>query len=298
MTRINWDAVGSRRFEMGVDRGVLYIDDIGVPWNGIVSVTEQKEGGSTKAYYLDGDRFLTRVKPSEYKATLRAFSSPEEFDAVDGTVEIYDGLFSTHQNRKSFGLSYRTLLGDDVTARRGYKIHILYNVYAEPSEQDFQTLSDSPEAINLSWDLSSTPVHVGPGYRPTGHFVVDSTRVSPEVLAEVEEALYGSDFVNPGQPSIDELLAIFAAFAVFKLTLLGDGRYSVEGSAVEINPPTIIGDSNAVAFDDGTPGVGTDNAVIDTSELTGASIYTINVSTFTMEDDSITDLGDGRFTIE
>lgn len=298
MTRINWDAVGSRRFEMGVDRGVLYIDDVGVPWNGIVSVTEQVDGGETKAYYMDGERFLTRVKSSEYKAILNAFSSPEEFDAIDGTIEVYDGFYTTHQNRRSFGLAYRTMMGDDVVSNRGYKIHILYNVYAQPTEHDHQSLSDSPEAMPLSWELSSTPLQVGPGYRPTGHFIVDSTKVSPEVLAELEETLYGSTIVNPSQPPLDELIAIFASFAVFKLTLLGGGRYSVEGSAVEINPPSSSSDGNAVAIDDGVPGVGTDNAVIDYSVLTGAVIFTNDVSSFTMEDDSITDLGNGKFTIE
>lgn len=300
MARINWGTTGSRRFEMGVDRGVLYVgNNSGVPWNGIISVTEDVEGGETKAYYLDGERFLTRVKPSEYKATLSAYSSPEEFDAVDGTIEVYEGLSATHQPKKEFGLSYRTLVGDDVDSRRGYKIHILYNVYAQASAQDFASLSDSPEAASLTWELTSTPPQVGPSMKPTSHFIVDSTKISPETLAEIEEALYGSDAVNSNQPSVPELLAIFAAFAQFKLTLLGNGRYSVEGSAVTIDPPGIYDsslDGNAEAYDSAI--VGTDNAEIDLTYSGGADILTRTVNTFTMEDDSITDLGGGRFSIE
>lgn len=302
MTRINWDAIGSRRFEMGVDRGVLYIDNnVGVPWNGIVSVTEDFDGGETKAYYLDGERFLTRVKPTEYKAILEAYSSPEEFDQVDGTIELYDGFFATNQPRRSFGLSYRTIVGDDVDDRRGYKIHILYNVFAKASSKGYQSISDSPETTNLTWELSSTPINVGPTLKPSSHFVVDSRKVSPETLAEVENALYGSDTQSANQPPLEELIAIFASFAVFKLTLLGGGRYSVEGSAVTINPPNIYNsttDGNGEAYDDGTPAVGTDNAEIDSSVLEGATIFVRTISSFTMEDDSITNLGGGRFSIE
>lgn len=299
MARINWGTTGTRRFEIGVDRGVLYLDNrAGVPWNGIVSVTEDVEGGETKAYYLDGERFLTRVKPSEYKGVVTAFSSPEEFDAVDGTIEVYDGFYATHQPKKSFGFSYRTLIGDDASPTRGYKIHILYNVYAQASAQDYTSISDSPEAANLTWELSSTPIQVGPSVKPTSHFIVDTTRISPEALLEVEEALYGSDTVNSIQPSLEELTAIFASFEVFKMTLLGNGRYSVEGSAVTTDTSEYdsVLDGNAEAYDATTSG--TDNAEIDLTDSSGAEILHRSINTFTMEDDSITLLGGGRFSIE
>lgn len=234
MPRINWDALGSRFYEVGVDRGVLYIDDDpGVPWNGLISVTENKVGGESKAYYLDGERYLTRISPTEFSAALRAFSSPEEFEKVDGTLEIYDGLYSTGQPRRSFGLSYRTLLGNDLQGQNfGYKIHLLYNVQASPSNQELNTISSNMDLSPLTWDLVGTPSQVGPNHRPTAHFIVDSTRVSPEVLAEVEAELYGSDEVVAGLPSVPELLAIFASFALFRVTLLPNNRYSAEGSSV------------------------------------------------------------------
>lgn len=260
MSRINWNGQGSRLFEAGVDRGVLFVNNnAGVPWNGLISVSENKSGGGAKAYYLDGERTLTRVAPSEFSATLKAFSSPQEFDAVDGTVEVYEGLYSTNQPRRSFGLSYRTLIGNDTNSfKYGYKIHILYNVFAEPSTQDFQTLTNSPEAAPLSWDLSATPVWVAANHKPSAHFVVDSTKVSPELLSNLETMIYGSTDTVSKLPTIGELLTIFAGFELFRLTLLPDGHFAVEGSAV--------------------------------TDLGGGI--------FRMEDPSITDLGDGKYKIE
>jgi hypothetical protein len=234
MTRLDWNALGSRFFETGVDRGVLFIAGrAGVPWNGLVSVSESSTGGEPKPYYLDGIKYLNRPKPTEFKGTLSAFASPPEFDLVDGSFEVYQGLIASNQRRKSFGLSYRTLRGNDILGHSyGYKIHILYNVLAEPSDEDNQTMAESTEAKMLTWQLTTTPVVVGPTYKPTAHFVIDSTRVSPELLIDLEEMLYGGNMSASRLPTLEELLELFASYEAFRVTLLPNGRYSAEGTMV------------------------------------------------------------------
>jgi hypothetical protein len=259
MPKLTWDTLGSRFFETGVDRGVLYVEDqVGVPWNGLISITESPEGGSSKSYYLDGERYLNRPTTTDFAGTIRAFSSPEEFDTVDGSLEIYDGFVATGQKRKAFGLSYRTILGNDILGQDfAYKIHILYNVLAEPSDSDSQTIGSSVTPTSLSWTISATPIPVGPTHKPTAHFIVDSSRVSPETLADLEALLYGSDEISPSLPALEDILDLFASYAIFKVTLLPDNHYSAEGSAV-----TDLGDG-----------------------------------TFEMSDSTITDHGDNSFSI-
>jgi hypothetical protein len=236
MSRLSWGAVGERYYETGVDRGVLYVgEDPGVPWNGLISVTESPSGAEAKPYYIDGVRYLTRVTLDEFAATLTAFSSPREFDKVDGTEEVYVGLYAPNQRRKPFGLTYRTSVGNDVDgATHAYKIHLIYNALAVPGDYTKQTLGDSAQPTEFSWELSATPP-ASTAYRPTAHLVVDSREAPPDLMSRLEDILYGSELTAPRLLTVTELLDLFAEYAIFKVVILEDGVYTAEGSAVTDN---------------------------------------------------------------
>lgn len=210
MARIVWGARGERYFEMGVDRGVLYVGtDPGVSWNGLISVPETPTGGLPRPYYLDGIKYANISSAEEFAAVLNAFSSPIEFGPCDGTLSIQNGLFITQQPRKPFGLSYRTLVGNDVEDdAHGYKIHLVYNALAAPSQRANASSSDTVDVVRLSWAISAKPPALS-GYKPTAHLVIDTRTTDPSVLAEVEDILYGTEAEAPRLPSPTELIAIF-----------------------------------------------------------------------------------------
>lgn len=213
MTRVDWGAVGERFYEAGVDRGVLYVgDSAGVPWVGLVSVTESPTNSKSKANYLDGVKYLNRVSSGEFAGTIEAYTYPDEFAKCDGTAPLGNGLFATHQRRYPFGFSYRTLIGNDTEGlEHGYKIHLVYDATAEPSPHANQTLSDSDDAFNFSWNFTTRPPVVG-GIRPTAHFVVDSRETPPALLGRIEDILYGTAQTDPRLPSAGEMLFLFASF--------------------------------------------------------------------------------------
>lgn len=209
MTELTWGSRGERFYETGIDRGVLYLNDTGVAWNGLVSVTENPSGGETTAYYQDGIRYISEPAAEEYEAVLQAFSSPSEFDLCDGMTSLKTGLFAAHQPRKTFELCYRTLIGNDGDAEdRGYKLHFIYQALASPSERDNTTISNDTSPIIFSWDITTTPILV-PGNKPTAHLFVDSRITNSYILAELERILYGSEGVNPRLPSPAELIEMF-----------------------------------------------------------------------------------------
>lgn len=210
MPRLSWDAVGQRFYETGVDRGVLYVEaNPGVAWTGLTSVSESSSGGEAKAYYIDGVKYLNISSAEEFEATLEAFASPSEFGPCDGTVSVQNGLFVTQQPRKSFGLSYRTKIGNDTDGTdHGYKIHLVYNALAAPSDRANKTMGDSTDPLGLSWTITTlSPVVTG--FKPTAHFVIDSRFTPTEILIEVEDTLYGNDANAPRQPPAQELTDIF-----------------------------------------------------------------------------------------
>lgn len=230
MTRLSWGDPGERYYEDGVDRGVLYVDDVGYVWNGLVSVSESPSGGENRSYYLDGIKHVNLASAEEYEATISAISAPAQFSECDGVKSLYQGLFVTQQRRKSFGFSYRTMIGNGSNPDSGYKLHIVYNALAAPAERNSNTRSDSPELNPLSWFVSAQPpLSLGLGFKPSAHFVVDS-RTAPEgILTDLENLLYGTDEADPHLPTQLEILNLFEVYAVVQVTDNGDGTFTVTG---------------------------------------------------------------------
>lgn len=209
MAQLSWNPQGGRVFETGVDRGVLYPKGKpGVAWNGLVGLTENPSGGSVIPYYMDGQRYRTETRLEEYQATLEAYTYPDEFAICDGTAFLSEALYIYQQERLPFDLSYRTRVGNDTTSTdHGYRIHLIFNAQAEPSQKSYSTLGENPEAMTMSWSLSAIPIAI-PGLRPSSHLVIDSTKTDAETMALVEEQLYGSILGVPRVPSPQELVAI------------------------------------------------------------------------------------------
>lgn len=218
MAKLVWDAVGERFFETGVDHGVLYVRDntgaypTGVAWNGLTTVTESPSGAESNPQYADNMKYLNLVSAEEFGATIEAFTYPDEFGACDGTAEPEPGLLLGQQSRKTFGLCYRTKIGNDVDGQdAGYKLHLVYGALAAPSEKAYATVNDSPEAITFSWELTTSPVNVA-GFKPTASLTIDSTKVDPLKLVEIEELLYGNATTGVAHlPLPDAVIALLAA---------------------------------------------------------------------------------------
>ena len=218
MSRLEWGGAGTRYYESGVDRGVLYVNNIGHAWNGLISVSENPSGGEARPYYIDGVKYLNIPSPEEFKATLEALSAPPQFAQCDGSRTLGKGLFALHQKRVSFGLSYRTAVGNDVDdLSHGYKIHLVYNALAAPSEKAYSTTNVNPTPVPLSWDLTTKPVQLG-GTIFSAHLVIDSTEAEPGVIDAVENILYGTDMSTPRLPLPPELINIFNSAELFNVT--------------------------------------------------------------------------------
>jgi len=212
MPRLTWGDPGERYFEAGVDLGVLYppVGD-GVAWSGLISVDESPSGGEARPFYQDGIKYLNLSSAEEFAATINAFAAPLEFNPCDGIAGLQNGLFATQQPRKPFGLSYRTQVGNDlVGVQFAYKIHLVYNALAAPSQRTNSTQTDSPQPTTLSWAISTLPPAMT-GVRPTAHLVIDSRYATTANLNEVEDLIYGSPSAAARLPTPAELIAIFAS---------------------------------------------------------------------------------------
>lgn len=214
MAALTWDNVGERLYETGIDRGVLYIPDVtgvydnGVAWNGLVSVSETPSGAEANAQYADNIKYLNLFSAEEFGATLEAFTYPDEFQQFDGLSVPSPGVAVGQQSRGLFGLSYRTLMGNDLEGDAyGYKIHLLYGCTASPSEKAYSTINDSPEPVTFSWEITTVPAPVT-GSKPTSLITIDSTLVDSADLTALETLLYG-DVAAPSLPTPDEVIAIF-----------------------------------------------------------------------------------------
>lgn len=214
MAKLVWDQAGQKFFETGVSNGVLYVSDgqggylNGVAWNGLTSVAENPSGAESNPVYADNIKYLNIISAEEFGATIEAYTYPDEFMECDGSAQVVAGVNIGQQARKSFGISYKTRIGNDVAGDNlGYKIHVIYNCQAAPSGKTYSTVNESPEAITFSWEVTTTPVPVE-GFRPTATVVFDSTKLDAEKMAAVENALYGDASTEATLPSIEELLAL------------------------------------------------------------------------------------------
>lgn len=214
MSVLTWDATGERLYETGVQKCVLYLKDEngdytkGVAWNGITAVTESPSGAEATPLYADDIKYLNLMSNEEFGATIEAYMYPEEFGECDGSAALEAGVYIGQQPRKTFGLCYRTVLGNDVANNEyGYKLHIIYGALAAPSEKAYATINDSPEAITFSWEVTTTPVNVT-GHKPTACVTIDSTKVNAEKLAALEAMLYGSESEEPKLPLPDEIATL------------------------------------------------------------------------------------------
>lgn len=214
MAKLVWDQSGQKFFETGVSNGVLYVSDgqggykKGVAWNGLISVAENPSGAESNPVYADNIKYLNVISAEEFGATIEAYTYPDEFMECDGSAQVVAGVNIGQQARKSFGICYRTRVGNDVAGDNlGYKIHVIYNCQASPSGKTYSTVNESPEAITFSWEVTTTPVPVE-GFRPTATVVFDSTKLEAGKMAAVENALYGTASEESKLPSIEELLAL------------------------------------------------------------------------------------------
>lgn len=223
MSKIKWDEVGKRLFEAGVDRGVLYPQDtngtypLGVAWNGLTAITESPSGAEPEPLYADNKKYLNLSSAEEFGGTIEAYTYPVEFEACDGQASPIPGVAVGQQNRQTFGLAYRTLLGNDVNGLDlGYKLHLVYGALAAVSEKGYQTIGDTPEAVTFSWEISTTPVEMPSPMKPSATLVITSTKVNAAKLALLEEILYGKDAttdpvapaVAPRLPMPDEVITL------------------------------------------------------------------------------------------
>ena len=211
MSKLVWDQTGEKLYETGVKNGVLYPQaeggtyPKGVAWNGLTAVTESPSGAEATALYADDIKYLNLISAEEFGATVEAYMYPDEFAECDGSAEIAPGVSIGQQARKAFGMSYKTVLGNDVDNNdHGYKLHIIYGALAAPSEKGYATINDSPEAITFSWELTTTPVAVN-GFKPTASIVIDSTKVKAEKLKALEDILYGATEAEARLPLPDEI---------------------------------------------------------------------------------------------
>ena len=207
MSKVVWDQTGEKLYETGVKNCVLYVYDsekkdygTGVAWNGITSISESPSGAEASPLYADDVKYLNLISNEEFSASIGAYMYPDEFMQCDGSAEIAPGVYAGQQSRKTFGLCYRTTLGNDVDNNDyGYKLHFIYGCLAAPSEKSYSTINDSPEAIEFSWEVSTTPVEV-PGMKVTATITIDSTKVDKEKLKALEDYVYGTAETEPKLP--------------------------------------------------------------------------------------------------
>lgn len=216
MSKLVWDKTGERFYETGVDHGVLYpiqaggLYNKGVVWNGLTAVTESPSGAEATALYADNIKYLNLISAEEFGATIEAYTYPDEFAECDGSAELATGVYIGQQPRKTFGLCYRTVIGNDVDNDSfGYKLHLIYGALAAPSEKGYSTINDSPEAITFSWEVKTTPVNVT-GCKPTACLTIDSTKVDKDKLAALEAILYGNESTEAKLPLPDEVAKVIS----------------------------------------------------------------------------------------
>ena len=213
MAKLVWDQTGERLYETGTRNGVLFVKEdtgayrTGVAWNGLTGVSESPSGAEETKLYADDIKYLSLRSAEEFSATIEAYTYPDEWAECDGSAELTDGLYVGQQVRRGFSFSYRTILGNDAAGDNyGYKLHIIYNAMAAPSQKSYSTINDSPDAISFSWEINTTPVSFGSNLRPSSTLVIDSTKLNPTILKSIEDKLYGTDNSEPTLPTPEWIL--------------------------------------------------------------------------------------------
>jgi hypothetical protein len=283
MARLTWDNTGERLYETVVDRGVLYIPDgngaytNGVAWNGLTTVTESPSGAEATALYADNIKYLDLRSAEEFGATIEAFTFPDEFLQFDGVATPQVGVHVGQQSRSTFAFSYRTNVGNDVDGSDyGYKLHLIYGATAAPSEKAYATINDSPEAITFSWEIATTPISAGGVLKPTSQLIIDSTKVDPTDLSQLEDTLYGQSG-NPQLPDPATVIAIFGAgVTTVNMGTLANQPSYVSGTHV-ITIPTVVGVSWKLDGVDATPGAQTALDTGESAEVTAHATSTAYV---------------------
>lgn len=211
--KLTWDEVGKRLYETGVDRGVLYPFSEnkyqnGVAWNGLTAVNEKPSGAEPTDLYANNAKYASLLSTEELGLTIEAYTYPEEFELCDGSAELSKGVTIGQQDRASFGLAYRTLIGNDTTGTaHGYKLHLVYGCKASPAEKNRSSVNESPDVSPFSWEVNTTPVAVD-GHKPTAMLTIDSTKIKPENLKKIEDKLYGDGSSEPTLPLPSEVLTL------------------------------------------------------------------------------------------
>lgn len=242
MTEIQWDQVGERTYETGVNKVVLYKPvgatyPAGYAWNGVTNITESPTGAEATGHYADDIKYLNLVSAEEWEGSLEAFTYPKEFEECDGYATPIAGITVGQQTRKPFGLAYCTRKGNDTEGNDyGYKLHLLYGALAAPSEKAHETINDSPEPVAFSWDISTTAVAV-PGLKPSATLTLDSTEVDADALAALEAILYGTVSLAPRLPLPAEIFALFEG----SLTVATPTEPTFDSLENEITIPTVTG---------------------------------------------------------
>ena len=283
MARLVWDNTGERFYETGVKMGVLYpavngAYPKGVVWNGLTSVSETPSGADANNIYADDIKYLSLRAAEEFGATVEAYTYPDEFAVCDGSASVAKGVTIGQQTRKPFGLCYRTVLGNDVDANdHGYKLHLIYGATASPSERQYQTVNDSPEAITFSWEMTTTPVTV-PGFKPTACLTIDSTKADALKLKALEDILYGGDDTEARLPLPEEVISILGGTAEYDITLNRSNATIAEDSTLTltaaVNP---AGTSVTWASSDSTKASVTQGGVV-TGVAAGSATITASIS--------------------
>ena len=245
MTKLVWDAPGTRTYETGVDHGVLYIPNSvgeyidGVAWNGLTTVTASPGGAEPNPVYADNIKYLNLMSAEDFSATIEALTYPDEFLPFDGQAEIAPGVYAGQQARGTFGFSYRTLIGSDLNGQdHGYKIHLIYGCTASPSERTATTINESPEAVTMSWEISTVPEAAPEGFRPTAEVVIDSTKTDLATLGAFEDIIYGTAGSEPRLPTVIEVADLLGASSVVTIS---SAAPTINTSTNVITIPTVTG---------------------------------------------------------
>lgn len=242
MATLVWDQIGQKVYEAGVDHGVLYLPDAGgayvdgVAWNGLTTVTESPSGAEANAQYADNIKYLNLYSAEQFGATIEAYTYPDEFQEFDGLAIPTPGVAVGQQARGRFGLSYRTMIGNDLDEDAGYKIHLVYGCTASPSEKAYASINDSPDGVKFSWTITTIPVAVN-GLRPTSVLTIDSTKVSADALADLEQILYGDVGVDPSLPTPDVVIGMFTG----SVTEVSPSQPTFDSGTNTITIPTVSG---------------------------------------------------------